>query len=180
MQDEFLLCQSTYLVKASSPILILDVRQYIWDIGAGTFRPLERLRFLLLSLNFEVRQFLSGGKYLPPWRVRGNNISRPTLTLNLQPGEFVEVKTKEEIIATLDPNGKNRGLEFTPEMLKFCGKKFRVLKRVDKMMLEETGKLRQISNTVLLDNVFCDGKCAAGCQRTCYCLWREIWLKRVE
>ena len=173
-QDKIFSCQSTKLLKATSPLPIWNIQQYLWDMSSGTFEPQERMRMLLLSLNLKVQQLLGGGKYAT---FHGRT---PTVALNLQPGELVEVKTKEEILTTLDSRGRNRGLEFTPEMLKYCGGRYCVLKRLDKMINERTGKMRQIANTVILDGVTCDGKAHGGCQRTCYCLWREIWLKRVE
>ena len=36
--------------------------------------------------------------------------------LNLQPGELVRVKSKREIVATLDKMNRNRGLSFDHEM----------------------------------------------------------------
>jgi hypothetical protein len=179
-EDETFSCQSTNLLSATSRLPIWDIRQYVWDISSASYKPVERLRGLLTALNFKIQELLAGDKYSEWWRVRGKLRRTPSATLNLRPGELVQVKNKEEILETLDFKGKNRGLEFTRGMLKYCGGKYRVLKRVDKMINEGTGKMRQIANTVLLEGVTCDGKHAGGCQRTCYCLWREIWLKRVE
>jgi hypothetical protein len=41
--------------------------------------------------------------------------------LNLRIGELVEVRSAEEILATLDENGEPDGLPFMPEMLAWCG-----------------------------------------------------------
>jgi hypothetical protein len=98
--------------------------------------------------------------------------------LNLQDGEWVEVRSAREIFATLDKKDKLRGLRFTPEMAKFCGKRFKVYKKLDKIILEATGELRKIKTpTVLLEGVFCDGTAHGGCDRSCFCFWREQWLK---
>lgn len=100
--------------------------------------------------------------------------------LDLKTGDVVEVRTKEEIIATLK-GAKYKGLSFMPEMLKYCGKQFKVLKKVKKYILEGyKSTCVKPKNTVILENVFCDGSWHGGCDRTCYCLWREKWLKRVE
>jgi hypothetical protein len=108
----------------------------------------------------------------------GSNIN--TDDLNPQPGELVEVKTVKEIFATLDKKQKLKGLTFFPEMGKFCGGRFRVYKRLDKIILESTGELRKIRMpTVLLEGVFCDGRYHKGCDRSCFCFWREAWLRRV-
>jgi hypothetical protein len=101
-------------------------------------------------------------------------------TLELQPGEWVQVKNREEIIATLDGRGRNRGLEFTPLMLPFCGRSFRVKQRAARIILETTGKMREMENTVILEGVTCDGFTKlGGCPRAVYHLWREIWLRRI-
>lgn len=100
--------------------------------------------------------------------------------LRLLPGETVEVKSGEEIAATLDGKGTLEGLLFAPEMRKYCGKKFKVLKRVNKLILEGEGVLRSINDVVILDGVFCSGKYHGGCQKSCPLLWKEAWLKRVK
>jgi len=99
--------------------------------------------------------------------------------LNLKPGELIEVRSEKEILATLE-GSKYAGLSFMPEMLKFCGKQFKVFKRINKYIIEgRKSKCIKPKNTVILEGVFCDGSYHGGCDRTCYCLWREKWLKRV-
>ena len=41
-------------------------------------------------------------------------------------GEWAEVLSLDEIQATLDAEGQLDGLPFMPEMVKYCGRKFRV------------------------------------------------------
>jgi len=99
--------------------------------------------------------------------------------LRLQPGEWVEVRSAKEIFATLDGYDKMRGLQFTPEMAKFCGRRFRVYKRVQNIILEGSGELRRINSpTVLLEGVICDGSAHGKCDKSCFLYWREQWLKR--
>jgi hypothetical protein len=99
--------------------------------------------------------------------------------LSLQPGEWVEVKSLEEIAQTLDANGKNRGLAFLKEMQRFSGRRFPVYKRLNTVFLEETQHVRTMKNTVLLSGVTCDGM-GYGCDRSCLYYWREAWLRRVD
>jgi hypothetical protein len=170
-------CQSTSLMKASTPIPLWDFRHYLWEItserNGGILAPLR----IIINL-FKARiAFITK---LKKYRVRGERKRTPAMALNLKVGEIVMVKSREEIFETLDQKGRNRGLEFMPEMLKYCGKKFRVFKKVDRMILDSSGKMRLIPNTVILEGVICDGSFHRGCQRTCFCLWREIWLRRVE
>ena len=99
--------------------------------------------------------------------------------LHLEPGELVVVRSEKDIISTLK-GAKYKGLSFMPEMLKFCGKQFKVLKRVENYIVEgEEPRSIKPKNTVILDGVFCDGSWHGGCDRTCFCLWREKWLKKV-
>jgi hypothetical protein len=48
-----------------------------------------------------------------------------------------------------------------------------------KIIAEETGKMVELSNTVILDGLVCEGICTMNCPRANYLYWREIWLKRV-
>jgi hypothetical protein len=91
---------------------------------------------------------------------------------------MVEVKSEQEIRQTLDEYGRHRGLLWMPGMARFCGKQYRVRKRVERIMLESTGQLRKIRNTVLLDGVMCED--LYGCDRSCFHYWREAWLRRAQ
>ncbi|HEU0200994.1 MAG TPA: hypothetical protein VFR86_11225, partial [Burkholderiaceae bacterium] len=48
--------------------------------------------------------------------------------LGLRVGDWVVVRSKEEILATLDDNACLEALPFQPEMLAFCGRRMRVAK----------------------------------------------------
>jgi hypothetical protein len=98
--------------------------------------------------------------------------------LGLQPGEMVDVKSEKEIQATLDADSRTGGLAFLPEMLPYCGKRFRVFRRVNQIMTENGGGFRKLKNTVLLEGVICNGK-RITCDRSCFLFWREAWLRRV-
>jgi hypothetical protein len=100
---------------------------------------------------------------------------------NLKAGDLVEVKSAEEILTTLDQEGACESLPFMPEMLKFCGKRFRVFKRANKVCdtIDKTG-LRRMRGTVLLEGARCDGSDHGGCQAGCMILWKEQWLKALS
>ncbi len=90
----------------------------------------------------------------------------------------------DEILATLNKRGRNRGLSFDPEMVPYCGSRFRVAKRVTNIINEATGEMMQFSNPcIVLDGVFCQGKYSAlrlMCPRRITPYWREIWLRRID
>jgi hypothetical protein len=99
--------------------------------------------------------------------------------LNLRAGEWVEVRSADEILSTLDGKQSLDGLPFMPEMLQFCGRKFRVYKNAHKTC--DTVKdyvIRRLENVVHLDGLRCDGNAHAGCQAGCLLFWKEAWLKR--
>jgi hypothetical protein len=98
--------------------------------------------------------------------------------LNLQPGDWVRVKSEKDILESLDHCSQNKGLAWMPIMSRYCDKKLKVYKRVDKIVLESTGEIRKLKNTVLLEGAICDG--IYGCDRSCFHFWREAWLERVD
>lgn len=98
----------------------------------------------------------------------------------LRHGDLVEVKSPSEILATLDDRGTLAGLPFMPEMVDYCGRRFRVDKRAEKFCdtIQYTGS-RRLRDTVLLEDLRCDGSGHDGCQAECRLFWKEAWLRRV-
>jgi hypothetical protein len=104
---------------------------------------------------------------------------RPQRTLKA--GDHVEVRSKEEILATLDATGSIERLPFMPEMLRFCGQQLRVASIAHKTCdtATKTGG-RKLERTVHLEGARCDGAAHGGCQAACLIFWREEWLKLPE
>lgn len=99
----------------------------------------------------------------------------------IKPGDIVEVRSFEEISKTLNAKGMHKGLFFMPEQRRFCGQRFKVYKRPQRIMLELTGEMRDLTTpSFFLEGAYCDGRFHDGCDRSCFCMWREEWLKRVE
>lgn len=110
-------------------------------------------------------------------RIRGKKTKGD---LNLQAGEWVDVKKSEEIQVFLNADGSNCGLFFQPTMVEAIGKRYQVESPVQKIILEQTGKMVHLSNTVALKGVICQGVCANNCPRSEYLYWRESWLRRAD
>ena len=108
-----------------------------------------------------------------------NNETIPR-TLNLKAGEWVEVRSRPEILSTLDKNGRMEELPFMPQMLEFCGQKLQVHKHVHKLCGVDRPAGSRIQNAVNLEGVRCDGQAYGGCEMQCMILWKEAWLKRVD
>jgi hypothetical protein len=189
--EEVYACQATEMPKAASKhISAWDVRQYVRDVTSGNARALPMLRSLLI-MAYNKYQKVSKRVLPKALLINGGESFRfvsgplegktPKEILNLQPGELVEIKSKEEILATLDKTGHNRGLRFDVEELKYCGTRARVLRRVNRIVDENTGKMLRLPNDcVILEGVVCPGDYHQYCPRSIYPFWREIWLRRVE
>ena len=171
-----------------------DPRQYIRDLRSGNLssglegnllghRVLELilaitrlLQASIIGFFNEVQERRSGSRY--PF-IEGTAEKSPVERLNLQPGELVEVRSKEEIMATLDKTQRNRGLWFDSEMLPYCGGIYRVLRRVNRIVDEKTGKMVNMKNPcIVLEGVVCKSDFHRLCPRAIYPYWRENWLKR--
>jgi hypothetical protein len=95
-----------------------------------------------------------------------------------RPGDLVEVRSLPEILATLDERGCLDGLPFMPEMVAYCGHRFVVLRRVEKLWeYAHSSGMRRIRHALLLKTLRCDGRSHGGCQTSCHLIWKEDWVK---
>ena len=200
--DPTYVCQSTQVAAATTPLRWWDPRQYVEDYLSGNVRLTQIIASFLffiyhhlagsglgfgsaLRWAYDLFQKLRGGTPYP-WRVGQvpNGVRTPSVKLGLKEGEQVRVKSYPEILQTLDENWNNRGMYFDAEAVPFCKGTFRVLKRVDKIIDEKTGKILRFKNeAIILDDVVClarYAKCRKFCPRSIYPYWREIWLERVS
>src|SRR5829696_4982094 len=101
-------------------------------------------------------------------------------SMKLSVGEWVEVRSKQEILATLDEQGQLEGMPFMPEMFAYCGQRFRVYKRSHKTCdTVFPTRSRRITNAVHLETR-CDGRAHGGCEARCLIFWKEAWLKPAD
>ncbi len=194
-------CQTTALFDATAPLEWWDVRQYARDITSGNHGlwPMTKLLLFaayrkLLALPrghravvglYDAFQALRGGKPFP--RDSGlipDGKPTPTEVLDLKPGEWVVVRPQEEILATITESGFNRGMRYDMEMSRYCGDRYRVQMRVERLINEQTGKMMEMkSPCIQLEDVYCRAGCTAkrlGCPRASNTYWREIWLRRAD
>lgn len=98
----------------------------------------------------------------------------------LRTGDWVEVRSKAEILRSLDENGRLENLPFMPQMFQYCGQRFRVYRSAHKTCDTVNPVAgRRLSRTVHLETR-CDGKAYGGCQAACLIFWKEAWLKAVS
>ena len=171
-------CQSTEIVNASKPLPWWHAKQYLWDLKYNRISLLQFAQSFFIAIRNKIGPRLGIGS----WRaVAGPGTSRfAAEPLNLRPGEFVRVKSLDQIKATLDPEGKHQNLLFAPAMADFSGQVLRVRDRVESIVLDGIRQQRKIRDTVLLEGATCDGMCHRMCPRQSLLFWRECWLERVK
>jgi hypothetical protein len=183
-------CQATEIPAATEPIRLRDVNLYR--------RGLRNWKWPKIVLGVVVEAInqwqLFSVAHLPPWlRIAGGErfpfvrgkLEKGTTpkggSLDLQPGDLVRIKSKREIVATLDQDNKNRGLYFDHEMARYCGRTARVQGRVERLIEERNGEMVEIkSDCLLLEGVVCTADYHLFCTRGIYSYWREIWLEKVD
>ena len=189
-------CQATDALKFTSYMRPWDPRQYIRDLRSGNLSTglagdsrgqktidtvlgiIQIFRSVTISLYNEVQE--KRLRKLYPL-VEGSAAKTPLELLDLQPGELVQVRDREEIIATLDKQNRNRGLLFDAELFHYCGGIYRVLRRVNRIIDEKTGKMMEMKYPcIILDGVACRSDYHRLCPKAIYHYWRENWLKRAS
>ena len=196
------MCQATQLPYYTSDLKWWELWQYLEDYTSGNIGLWRIVCGLAYSAYYNLIQAgiglgaplrelydlfhpFRGGKKFPR---RTGSIPKgqatPAAVLDLQPGELVRVKSHDEILRTLNTDCSNRGMRWDAEMVPYCGKTFRVLDRVTKIVNEQTGFMQEMKTPcIILDNVICQSRysqCRMFCPRSIYSYWREIWLERVE
>lgn len=194
-------CQATTLPQWSRPLRWWDLRQYWRDVSSGNVSLGRALSTLFLASIFQLRKLPVGYRvscwlyerlhravkgFPDPHGAGRIPLGQPTPDerLGLEPGELVEIRTKEDILQTVNAHNKNRGLQIDEEMTRYCGGRFRVRSRVTQIINESTGEMMSFSNPcIVLDGVDCLGEYADRrllCPRRITTYWREIWLTRVD
>jgi hypothetical protein len=200
-EDPTYVCQVTQ-VQYEEPLKWWDLRQYVQDYLSGNVGAWRMFSGFVYSMYYNLSQAGIGvgpamrwfyNLMCPLWR--GSKWPRktgtipegqptPTVSLNLQPGELVRVKSHDEILRTISVGSRNRGLWWDAELVPYCGRTYRVAKRIHNVIDEKSGKMvRMRSPSIILDNVICQARyspCRMFCPRSTYAYWREIWLERVE
>jgi hypothetical protein len=168
-------CQASELLKVTNPLSRWGrFGKCFTDVRVGNCTAMQMAHRIGIWLFWKIRRVFLGVY------ARGSNKSTPVESLHLQPGELVEVKSLESIVETLNGTAHNRGLYFTPDMRLLCGGRQRVERRLDKIIADGTGEMRQLRNTVYLEGSHCGCSHVAfgGCPRGEFSYWREIWLRR--
>jgi len=138
----------------------------------GTHTPLQRLRGNLhkgLGVKTQLRAWLSRSSVSEPPRLGAASRFRA--------GDWVRVASEHQVRATLDARDRLRGLVFVPQQWAYCGGTYRVAHDL-RRIVDDRGRFRAVSRTVLLDGVTCEGSSGdGGCGRACPLMFRDEWLE---
>jgi hypothetical protein len=170
-------CQATEVVKATSVLrLMRHADLHLSAFWNESSPPLDLVR------SFAIHAWLRlGGRDYWSAPLRGTCVGpTPVVSLGLRPGERVRVKSRAEILATLDARGFNRGMEFPREMLRFCGRRFTVLARAERIIDGDDAVAHSLKHTVILDGTLYNNLAQLGIPREDHLFWHECWLERVD
>jgi hypothetical protein len=182
-------CQATDIPNASEALRFRQADQYVRDLQNWSVRKIVRgliIEVFNLWQAFSKRHLpkallLSGGNQYPFVVGKLEKGTTPSANLDLHPGDLVRIKSKEEIVATLDTGNRNRGLSFDGEMSNYCGRTARVRARVNRLIEESTGEMVDLkSDCIILEGVVCAADYHRFCTRAIYPYWREVWLEKIE
>jgi hypothetical protein len=182
-------CQATDIPSASEPLRFRQTEQYVRDLqNRSLWKILQGLVIEAFNLwqafskkRLPKRLLIANGNPYPFVLGRLNKGETPSGQLDLRPGDLVRIKSKAEIVATLDKTNRNRGLSFDGEMSNYCGRTARVRARVNRLIEESNGEMIDIqSDCIILEGVVCGGDYHRFCPRAIYPYWREIWLEKID
>jgi len=105
----------------------------------------------------------------------------PMEEVELQAGDWVRVKSAEEIDAMLDAFKEYKGCAFLGEMYQYCGTEQQVFARVERFLDERDYKVKSSKGLIFLKNRLCTGTTVFGrCDRHCFFFWRVEWLEKID
>jgi hypothetical protein len=133
----------------------------------------------LLTRLFNAIQAWRGSVQYPPLPPIGEHRSADVSPLNA--GDRVVVLPIETIARTLNKQGKNKGLWFDVEMVRHCGREYRVSRRVQKIVDDATGQIRQMKTPcIMLEGCDSTGEGLHFNPQHDPIFWRESWLGAVD
>ena len=147
--------------------------------------PIRRIkRLLAVPWNYYGKKWLKQAYHIS---IQWNGASSPQAAVKdfapvipFTKGDLVRVRSREEILSTLDPFKELKGCAFLPDMYQYCGTQQRVLKSMKTFLDERDYKVKKVRGVILLENVICNGTPSFGpCDRCCFLFWREEWLEKI-
>jgi len=182
-------CQSTQLRIATEefpgrkkPWML---RVVLREIHNGDRTVAEIVKLIALTVWQVVMEAVHG----KGWLQGPHRETTPAASLGLKPGDKVRIKSRAEMVGTLNQRRRNRGMSISSRMTLYCEGQAEVLDRLDRMIDERSGLMREMRDTVTLKNLRRSSSVASASECLCENVlgdcprgepmyWREIWLER--
>jgi hypothetical protein len=180
--DNLYTCQATEHIRASLPLSTGDPRPYIREFTSGNVGLAQLLH---ISARAFVQQLLRKLRLRPAGPVSLDRArSSPVASLNLRAGDRVRTRSVEAIAPTLTPLGTTQGIWFDDENVPYCGQTFRVHRRIERYINDNTGEMVELkTGCVTLEGSLCTAEHSLGrwfCPRAFYVQWQDGWVEPVD
>jgi hypothetical protein len=149
-------------------------------------RSLRKIKYFLFIRYIKGifgKKYFSGTKKVIQGQQPPKEQLRNLKTSTIVEGDRVRIRSKEQILATLNEKNKLEGCFFMQEMFNYCGKEYKVIRKVENFFDEAAMEMRKARTTYLLEGLHCSGKLTGyvtKCDRNCYSFWKEAWLEKIE
>lgn len=171
-------CQFTALHAASRPMGAWGIGKELRPLIAGNITVGTFLVGLSTRL-FNSVQSLRGGigfPVIPP----PADVGAAGAVDSLSVGDRVRVRPIEQIAKTLNKSSRNKGLHFDRDMVKHCGATHQVLVRVERIIDDANGEMRQMKTPcIVLAGVDYSSEFLNFNAQHDMFFWREAWLERL-
>lgn len=169
-------CQTANSEDLFTKSLPLKIEQII----VRSLRKIKYFLFVRYVKNLLGNKYYTGSKKMVDGLgIKKEQINTPSI---INEGDMVRIRTREEIIATLNERNKLEGCFFMQEMFNYCGNQYKVIRKVDSFFDEASTEMKKARKTYLLEGVHCSGKITGyvtKCDRYCYSFWKESWLEKI-
>lgn len=171
------ICQLTRLNAASEPVGNWSWINFWRPLIAGNVTPTAFLVAWLTHL-FNELQHHRGGIGFPSFD-SGTREVTPADDARFRPGDLVNARSPAAIRATLDDRLIHRGMGFEPDMLKHCGRVYRVQAEISRLIDIVTGEMRTMKTPAyLLHDVHFSGERQLFNAQYEPLFWRAVWLRK--
>lgn len=170
-------CQLTQLHAASEPVGHSFPLDFWRPLIAGNVAPKAFVAGWLTHL-FNELQHYRGGIGFPAFETDARS-EAPCPEIPFAPGDSVKVKSSAAIRRTLNDQLTHRGMGFEPDMLKHCGRCYRIEAGIGKLIDIVSGEMRIMKTPAfLLRGVHFSGERQLFNSQYEPLFWRAAWLDR--
>jgi hypothetical protein len=110
-------------------------------------------------------------------------LARPKLRAQFNAGDMVRVKSRDDILKSLDSTNKLDGCLFMDQMWNYCGSTYKISRVVNSYFNEQLKRtFSPKAPLYILENLYCAGKIdhfPHQCDHGCLIFWHERWLEKI-